>query len=80
MERRLLKNQEWRIATLDAVLEAYEGLICACWELRTLAKLHRYLPTCSTSRAVERRAKEPSRPCCGESRALAWCLRHGVLR
>ena len=41
----LPKNQEWRIATLDAVLEAYEELICACWELRGLSKLHQYLPT-----------------------------------
>ena len=45
VERRLQKQQEWRIATLDAVLEAYEALICACWELRALAELHRYLPT-----------------------------------
>ena len=62
----LTKIQEWRIATLDVVLDAYEGLICASWELRALSKRHRYLPTCSISRAVNRRAKEPSRPNCGE--------------
>ena len=63
----LAENQEWRIATLDAVLEADEGLICASWELRALSELHRYLLTCSTSRAVKRRAKEPSWSNCGES-------------